>query len=74
MTDAAEAAVQEGIHPALEVTNPDAPFNSFEFGILLPRDHALKDFIDSWLEDRRSAQIYRQLFDAELIMIESASN
>ena len=37
VTDAVEASVQELIHPTLEVTNPDAPFNRFEFGILLPK-------------------------------------
>ena len=74
VTDAAEAAVQEVIHPALEIANRDAPFNTFEFGILLPRDHALKDFIDSWLEDQQSDQTYLQLFDAELIVIKTESN
>jgi cyclohexadienyl dehydratase len=74
VTDAAEAAVQEAIHPALEVANRDAPFNSFEFGILLPRDPALKSYIDSWVSDQRSEERYRQLFDAELIAIETAAN
>jgi cyclohexadienyl dehydratase len=74
VTDAAEAAVQEAIHPALEVANRDTPFNSFEFGILLPRDHALKSFIDSWVSDQRSQETYRQLFDAELIAIETGAN
>lgn len=74
VTDAVEAAVQEVIHPALEISNWDTPFNTFEFGIMLPRDPALKDFIDDWLENGNSDQTYRQLFEAELIMIESATN
>lgn len=74
VTDAAEAAVQEVIHPELEVTNRDAPFNSFEFGILLPRDRALKGFIDGWLQNDVAKQTYRQLFAAELIKIEKAAN
>ncbi len=74
VTDAVEAAVQEVLHPALEIANRNTPFNSFEFGLLLPRDQALKNFIDSWLENHRKDQTYRQLFDAELTMIETASN
>jgi cyclohexadienyl dehydratase len=74
VTDAAEAAVQEVIHPALEIANRDAPFNTFDFGIMLPRDQALKDFIDRWLENQRSDQTYLRLFDAELIVIEIESN
>jgi len=74
VTDAAEAAVQEVVHPELEIANRDAPFNSFEFGILLPRDRALKDFVDGWLQNDVSKQTYQQLFDAELIKIERAAN
>jgi len=72
VTDAAEAAVQEVIRPELEVSNPDTPFNHFEFGMLLPRDQALKDFIDSWLDEQERDRTYQQLFDAELIEIEAA--
>lgn len=74
VTDAVEAAVQEVIHPELEVTNPDSPFNSFDFGFLMPRDPALKQYVDSWLENQSLGQIYQSLFDAELIMIETRSN
>ncbi|MGI9203183.1 MAG: transporter substrate-binding domain-containing protein [Woeseiaceae bacterium] len=71
VTDAVEAAVQEIIHPDLEVTNRDAPFNTFEFGLLMPRDYALKNYVDHWIDNQGKDQTYRQLFDAELIMIET---
>lgn len=74
VTDAVEAAVQEVIHPGLEVANRDTPFNNFEFGFLMPRDYSLKDYVDSWLVDQRVGQTYQSLFDAELIMIETRTN
>ena len=74
VTDAVEATVQEVIHPGLEISNRETPFNTFEFGLLMPRDHELKDYVDSWLEDQRMDQTYRQLFDAEMLMIETRAN
>ena len=70
---AAEAAVQEVIHPGLDIANREVPFNAFEFGILMPRDPTLKNFVDEWLEAQEAAETYQQLFDAELVEIEAAA-
>ena len=74
VTDAVEAAVQAVIHPGLEVTNREAPFNSFEFGLLMPRDHEWKGYVDTWLEDQTVDQTYQNLFDAELSMLETRTS
>lgn len=74
VTDAVEAAVQEVVHPNLRVSNWDAPFNTFDFGILLPRDPELKSHIDRWLEGQLEDRTYKSLFAAELTRIESISS
>ncbi|MGI9261287.1 MAG: transporter substrate-binding domain-containing protein [Woeseiaceae bacterium] len=74
VTDAVEAAVQEVVYPGLEISNRESPFNTFEFGLLMPRDQELKNYVDDWLEEQRTSQTYRQLFDAELLMIETRAN
>ena len=66
VTDAIETLVQQQIHPELEAVNPDAPFNFFEMGYLLPRDHTLKAYIDQWLNLRQKDGTYQKIFDAEL--------
>ncbi len=49
MTDAVEARLQQKLHPELCAINPDAPFDFSELAYLLPRDPALKAFVDTWL-------------------------
>ena len=66
VTDAIETLVQQQIHPELEAINPDAPFNFFEMGYLLPRDHTFKAYIDQWLNLRQKDGTYKKIFDAEL--------
>lgn len=66
VTDRIEAMMQEQIHPELEVANADAPFNTFEFGFLLPRDQALKVFVDTWLHRRKSDGAFDRIFEYEL--------
>lgn len=66
VTDAIEALIQEMILPELEAVNPDAPFNFFEMGYLLPRDHTFKAYVDQWLNIRQKDGSYQQIFDAEL--------
>lgn len=66
VTDRIEAIIQERLHPELQVANPDAPFNTFEFGFLLPRDQALKAFVDGWLQSRKDDGTFGRIFEEEL--------
>lgn len=66
VTDAVETLIQELIHPELEAVNPDNPFNFFEMGYLLPRDHTFKAYVDQWLNLRQKEGKYQEIFDAEL--------
>ena len=49
ITDAVEARLQQKLHPGLCAIHPDAPFTSSELGYMMPRDVALKLFVDAWL-------------------------
>ena len=49
ITDAIEARLQQRLHPKLCAIHPDAPFDFSEKAILLPRDVALKAYVDQWL-------------------------
>jgi cyclohexadienyl dehydratase len=49
ITDGVEARLQQKLHPELCAIHPDAPFTAAELGYMLPRDIALKVFVDAWL-------------------------
>ena len=49
MTDAVETRLQQRLHPALCAVHPDRPFDTSELAYLLPRDPALKAWVDQWL-------------------------
>jgi len=50
ITDATETLFQQKLHPgALCAIHPEAPFDFSEKAYLLPRDVALKAFVDQWL-------------------------
>jgi len=50
ITDATETLYQQKLHPGvLCAIHPDAPFDFSEKAYLLPRDEALKAFVDQWL-------------------------
>ena len=49
VTDAIEARLQQRLHPKLCAIHPDAPFDFSEKAVLLPRDVALKAYVDQWL-------------------------
>jgi cyclohexadienyl dehydratase len=49
MTDAVETRLQQRLHPELCAVNPDQPFDFSELAYLLPRDPALKAWVDQWL-------------------------
>lgn len=52
MTDAIETRLQQRLHPGLCAVHPEAPFDSAEKAILLPRDDAFKAYVDQWLGQR----------------------
>lgn len=49
MTDAVETRLQQRLHPELCAVHPDQPFNFSELAYMLPRDLALKAWVDHWL-------------------------
>ena len=49
MTDAVETRLQQRLHPELCAIHPDQPFDFSELAYLLPRDPALKAWVDTWL-------------------------
>lgn len=55
ITDAVEARLQQKLHPGLCAIHPDAPFDHSELGYLLPRDIALKLYVDQWLHQMQES-------------------
>lgn len=49
LTDAVETRLQQRLHPELCAIHPDQPFDVSELAYLLPRDPALKAWVDQWL-------------------------
>jgi len=43
------ARLQQRLHPELCAIHPDQPFDFSELAYLLPRDPALKAWVDTWL-------------------------
>ena len=52
ITDAIEAHLQQRLHPQLCAVHPGQPFDHAERAVLLPRDPALKAYVDQWLGAR----------------------
>jgi len=61
ITDGIEARLQQKLHPELCAIHPDAPFDFSEIGYLLPRDAALKAFVDTWLHIQTETGEQRRL-------------
>ena len=54
ITDAVETELQQKLHPGvLCAIHPDQPFDTSELGYLLPRDIALKLYVDLWIQQSR---------------------
>jgi cyclohexadienyl dehydratase len=49
ITDNVETRLQQKLNPGLCAINPEAPFDFGELGYMLPRDIALKLWVDQWL-------------------------
>jgi len=63
MTDAVEARLQQRLHPQLCAVHPDTPFDTAEKAIMLPRDPAMKAFVDQWLTQRIASGEQQRGFD-----------
>lgn len=63
MTDAIETRLQQRLHPELCAVHPDAPFDTAEKAILLPRDAEFKTYVDKWLQQRISSGGLQKSFD-----------
>lgn len=61
ITDAIEARLQQRLHPKLCAIHPDAPFDFSEKAFLLPRDVALKAYVDQWLHQAIETGAYARL-------------
>ena len=61
ITDAIEARLQQRLHPRLCAIHPDAPFDFSEKAILLPRDVALKAYVDQWLHQALASGAFAHL-------------
>ena len=63
MTDAVETRLQQRLHPQLCAVHPDAPFDTAEKAIMLPRDPAFKALVDQWLTQRIASGEQQRGFD-----------
>ncbi len=62
ITDSSETLYQQKLHPELCSIHPDKPFDFAEKAYLLPRDMALKQFVDSWLHINVETGVYQATF------------
>lgn len=63
ITDAVETRLQQKLHPELCAVHPDQPFDFSEKAFLLPRDIALKLWVDQWLHQTVATGQYQAVFD-----------
>jgi len=63
ITDASETKYQQKLKPALCAVHPDQPFDFAEMAYLLPRDPALKAFVDQWLHIALESGAYAAIYD-----------
>ncbi len=61
ITDAVEARLQQKLHRELCAIHPEQPFDFGELAYLLPRDPALKAWIDQWLHIAIESGAYARL-------------
>jgi cyclohexadienyl dehydratase len=63
ITDSSETQYQQKLRPALCAVHPDHPFDFAEKAYLLPRDPALKAFVDQWLHISMETGAYEAVRD-----------
>lgn len=65
MTDASETRYQQKLHPGvLCAVHPDAPFDFSEKAYWMPRDMALKAFVDQWLHMTTENGTFKTIYGA----------
>jgi cyclohexadienyl dehydratase len=62
MTDSSETLYQQKLKPHLCAIHPEKPFDFAEKAYLLPRDVALKAFVDQWLHIARETGFYQSVY------------
>jgi len=63
ITDAVETILQQKLRPELAAVHPDKPFTFSEKGYLLPRDAALKFWVDQWLHLTLMDGTFKSIYD-----------
>lgn len=61
ITDAVETRLQQKLRPGLCAVHPEAPFDYSEKAFLLPRDFALKAWVDQWLHLARESGTFTRI-------------
>ena len=59
ITDSSETLYQQKLNPELCAIHPEKPFDFAEKAYLLPRDAALKAFVDQWLHLAMETGVYK---------------
>jgi len=62
MTDSSETLYQQKLKPQLCAIHPDKPFDFAEKAYMLPRDLALKAFVDQWLHITKETGAYQAIY------------
>jgi len=62
MTDSSETLYQQKLKPQLCAIHPDKPFDFAEKAYMLPRDLALKAFVDQWLHIAKETGAYQAIY------------
>jgi len=62
MTDSSETLYQQRLKPQLCAIHPDKPFDFAEKAYMLPRDPALKAFVDQWLHIAKESGAYQAIY------------
>ena len=66
ITDSVETKLRQKLHPELCAVHPDQPFDYGELAYLLPRDIALKQYVDQWLHLAMENGTWRRLLETYL--------
>jgi len=62
MTDSSETLYRQKLEPQLCAVHPDKPFDFAEKAYMLPRDLALKAFVDQWLHIAKETGAYQAIY------------
>lgn len=66
VTDGTEAILHELILTELDAVNPETPFNYFQMGYVMNRDHTFKAYVDQWVNLQINTGHYQEVFDNQV--------